>query len=643
MQTPEDILSNEGPLAKIIPDFSSRPQQIELAEAIEQAISKKESLICEAGTGTGKTFAYLVPALLSGSKVIISTGTKHLQDQLFLRDLPLVHKSLGVAVNVALLKGRANYLCIHHLNLSESENRYLDKQSLSQLKDIREWSQHTHHGDLAELSHIAEDASVRSMVTSTTENCLGQDCNYYEDCHLFRARRRANDADIIIVNHHLFFADLALRDQGFGELLPTADMVIFDEAHQLPDLASIFFSQTTSSRQLLDLLIDSKAAYYEEAADLHDFLEILDNAEKSVKDLRLKFGQFEQRLAWQELWNKSNVKTAFAELLERLHDVHTALDAFAGRGKLLDSCFKRVANALNMLDSFTALGSTDYIQWMETRGRSFLLHQTPLDVAEAFQSRMREYDYRNIYTSATLSVNNNFKHFSSLLGLENTKARSWDSPFNFKKQALLYLPEALPDPRESGYTELVIERALPVLELTRGRAFILFTSHRALKIAAEQLAEKIDYPIFVQGDAPRTELLDSFRNTKHAVLLGTSSFWEGVDVKGQALSCVIIDKLPFSAPGDPVLKARMKKMEEQGKNPFMEYQLPEAVITLKQGIGRLIRDKQDYGLLMICDPRLKTKSYGKIFLNSLPMMQQTHDLSEVKEFFKQFEALKAAD
>ena len=435
----------------------------------------------------------------------------------------------------------------------------------------------------------------------------------------------------------MFFADLALREQGYGELLPTADMVIFDEAHQLPDLASMFFSQTLSSRQILELLSDSKAAYFEEAADLPDFLEMLDKMEKSVRDLRLAFGRNEQRMDWAEIWEKQEVKTAFSDLMERAHDLHVALEAFAERGKLLDNCFKRTVDILNILNDYTESVNPEHIRWLEIRGSGFLLHRTPLDVAEAFQSRMREYDCQCIYTSATLSVNNNFKHFASLLGLEMIRSESWESPFNFKKQALLYLPQGLPDPREQGYTEEIVERALPVLALTRGRAFMLFTSHRALKIAAELLKEKINYPVLVQGDAPRTELLDSFRHTKHAVLMGTSSFWEGVDVKGQALSCVIIDKLPFSSPADPVLKARLKLMEEQGRNPFIEYQVPEAVINLKQGIGRLIRDKNDYGLLMICDPRLKTKSYGKIFLNSLPAMEQTHDLIDVEEFFGKFE------
>ncbi len=638
MQTPEHILSETGPLAELIPDFASRPQQIELAEAIEQAFSNQESLICEAGTGTGKTFAYLVPALLSGTKVIISTGTKHLQDQLYLRDLPLVHRSLGLPINVALLKGRANYLCLHLLRLSETDDRHLDKKSLAQLVDIREWSHHTAHGDLSELGHIPENAGVRSIVTSSTENCLGQECEFYDDCYLFRARRHANEADLVVVNHHLFFADLALRDQGYGELLPTADMVIFDEAHQLPDLASLFFSQTLSARQLLELTNDSKVAYFEESADLPEFLEVLEKAEKSIRDLRLAFGRNEQRVGWHEVWDKPPSRSAFCDLMEKIHVLYAALEAFSGRGKLLDHCFKRAEKVLNMLDSFTRSDNVDFIQWLEIRGAGFLLHQTPLDVAETFQSHMRDYECQSVYTSATLTVNTHFKHFTRQLGLNEIKAKSWESPFNFKKQALLYLPQTLPDPREQAYTEQVVECALPVLALTRGRAFILFTSHRALNIATALLKEKIDYPVLVQGDAPRTELLDNFRQTQHAVLLGTSSFWEGVDVKGQALSCVIIDKLPFSAPSDPVLQARMKIMEEQGRNPFMEHQLPEAVIALKQGIGRLIRDRNDYGVLMICDPRIKTKSYGRIFLNSLPTMRQTHELSEVEDFFNRFEA-----
>ncbi|NKB37092.1 MAG: ATP-dependent DNA helicase [Gammaproteobacteria bacterium] len=637
MQKAEDILAFDGPLADLIDGFSSRPQQIELAQAIEQAFADSNSLICEAGTGTGKTFAYLVPALMSGAKVIISTGTKNLQDQLYQRDLPLVHRALRRAVQAALLKGRSNYLCAHALKITETENRYIDKQTLSHIHDIRQWSQHTQHGDLDELGHIPANANVRSYVTSTTENCLGQECDFFDGCHLFAARRKASDADVVIVNHHLFFADLALREHGYGELLPTADMVIFDEAHQLPDLASMFFSQTLSSRQFFDLIKDARAAYYEEAADLPEFLPLLEKVDKAVRDLRLQFGTNEQRFDWKALSEKQEVRKALVDLTDFGHSVHTALEDFAGRGKLLDNCFKRTGMLLDLLESFDDSTAHEHIRWLETRGSGFLMHRTPLNIAQAFQARLQEYACELIYTSATLAVNGSFSHFAGQLGLEEVKTAIWDSPFNFQKQALLYLPEGLPDPRESSYTEKMIEQVLPVLSLTRGRAFILFTSHRALKIASELVKVNTDYPVFVQGDAPRTELLESFRNTEHSVLLGTSSFWEGVDVKGQSLSCVIIDKLPFSSPGDPVLKARMTLLEEQGRNPFMEYQVPEAVIALKQGIGRLIRDKDDYGLLMICDPRLKTKSYGRVFVKSLPPMVQVSELDEVEAFFENFE------
>lgn len=637
MQTSAEFLSQGGPLVDLVADFFPRQQQIELAETIEQALAEGNSLVCEAGTGTGKTFAYLVPALLSGKKVIISTGTKHLQDQLFLKDLPLVHEATRLALNVSLLKGRANYLCLHALKMAQSENRYLKKESLSQLADIQQWATHTPHGDMDELSHIPDDASVRSMVTSTTDNCLGQECDFYDECHLFRARKKAGDADLLVVNHHLFFADLSLREQGYGELLPTADAVIFDEAHQLPDLASAFFSQTLSSRQLLELASDSKAGYFEEAADIPEFLTILEKFEKSVRDMRLAFGTADIRMAWKEAWGKKALQEEFDTLMERGHDLHTALETFSARGKILDNCCKRTADFLNLLDSFSGSETPEQIRWLETRGRGFLLHQTPLDIADVFQARLAEYDCQCIYTSATLSVNKSFKHFSMLLGLDGVRCQSWESPFDFRKQALLYLPENLPDPRQDGYTEQVVEKAIPVLELTQGHAFFLFTSHRALRIAAACLADRISFPLLVQGDAPRTELLDTFRNTRHAVLLGTSSFWEGVDVRGQSLSCVIIDKLPFAAPGDPVYKARMQLMEEQGRNPFIEHQVPEAVISLKQGIGRLIRDRDDYGLLMLCDPRLKTKGYGRTFLRSLPDMQHSTDLGLIEEFFQGFE------
>ena len=632
-----DILSEDGPLADFIPDYAVRPQQIEMAEAIADAIQNGQSLICEAGTGTGKTFAYLIPAIQSGLKIIISTGTKHLQDQLYQRDLQIVMNAIGRPIQVALLKGRNNYLCLQRLARTESNQDFLSKGDISRLHSIRLWSHQTDSGDLSELTSLPEGAPVRQFISSTTENCLGQDCDYFDDCFVFKARRQASEADLTIVNHHLLFADIVLREQGYGELLPVADVVIFDEAHLLPDLALHFFSQTFSSHQLSDLIHDSRAAYFDEAADMPDFLAVMDRVEIRVRQLRLAFGQGNIRVAWHTLKDMLEVSDALESLMAQCDEICQLLDAFANRGKQLHNCFRRFTAILNTLDQYLERSTADTIQWLETRGNSFLMHQTPLDVAEIFQERLAEYDCQCIYTSATLTVNNKFDHFSQKLGLHNVRDQSWQSPFDFYRQALLYLPTGLSDPRSHGYTEQVVQAAIPILKLTRGRAFFLYTSHRALKIAARLIHEFIDYPILIQGEAPRTELLESFRQTKHAVLLGTHSFWEGVDVKGQALSCVIIDKLPFASPDDPVMQARMKKLEEQGRSPFKEFQLPEAVITLKQGVGRLIRDSADYGVLMICDSRLLNKFYGKTFLRSLPEMHHTSSVKDVEQFFSQHE------
>jgi ATP-dependent DNA helicase DinG len=635
--SPEDILAESGPLSEIIQNYQVRPQQIDMAEAIEEAIYNNQSIILEAGTGTGKTFAYLIPAILSGKKIIVSTGTKHLQDQLYKRDLKTIQQATGMAINTALLKGRANYLCLHRLALMENEQTAENQRFSTQLFEVRQWANQTDLGDMSELTVIPEDAQIRYMVTSTTENCLGAECAFYDDCHVFKARRKAADSDLTVVNHHLLLADMALREKGYGEILPNADMVIFDEAHQLPDLATQFFGQSLSSNQFYELVRDSRQAYFSEAADMKELLEYLDKLDIAIRQFRLALNQYDTRAAWFEVKKSEDVENALAALFSQCMDIHQILDAFANRGKELNHCFKRFDGFISMLNMFINEPEVDHVQWLEIRGRGFLLHQTPLNVSEIFQKRMADYDCQCVYTSATLAVKENFNHYINQMGLDNIKHHSWASPFDFKKQAMLYLPEGLPDPRASGFTEHAVDAAIPVIEHTRGRAFFLFTSHRALQIAAEIIRNKISYPVLIQGDAPRTELLETFRNTPHGVLLGTSSFWEGVDVKGQALSCVIIDKLPFSTPDDPVLKAKLKKIEELGGNAFMEYQLPEAVISLKQGIGRLIRDSNDYGVLMICDPRLRGKSYGKVFLKSMPEMKIHSDISEVGKFFEYHE------
>ncbi len=638
MQTSSDILSGQGPLTRLIPDYRVRPQQIEMAEMIALSIAGHESLICEAGTGTGKTFAYLIPAVLSGAKVIVSTGTRHLQDQLYQRDLQIIREAVGVPVHCALLKGRANYLCRHRLDLAAQDTGTLSPARVSLLHTIRQWSQQTISGDLGEFPGLPEEDLLRKLVTSTAENCLGQECSYYDDCFVFKARRGAGEADLTVVNHHLLLADMALREQGFAELLPSADVIIFDEAHQLPELASEFFSETLSSHQLFDLIRDCRAAWFQEAADMPGFLEQLDRMETAVRQLRLSFEMSEPRIAWHRVRDLAAVSTALADLIDRCQTVHDTLDVIAGRGKDLDNCYKRLAVHLDVLDRYRDAQTEDRIQWLEIRGNGFLLHQTPLDIAAAFQSHMARYGAICVYTSATLAVNGGFAHFAGQLGLDGLEQKAWPSPFDFRRQAMLYLPAGLPDPRAADYTAQVVEMAVPLLQLTRGRAFFLFTSHKALQLAAQLIRERLDYPVFIQGEAPRTELLESFRDSGQAVLLGTQSFWEGVDVKGQALSCVIIDKLPFATPDDPVLQARMKKLEQQGRNPFMEYQLPEAVITLKQGVGRLIRDSEDYGILVICDPRLRTKSYGRTFMKSLPDMHTTSSLQEVAAFLSRHEA-----
>lgn len=628
-----DIFSDAGPLSRCMDDYTVRIEQQELSGLIAAAIDNHESLVCEAGTGTGKTFAYLVPAILSGKKIIISTGTKHLQDQLFHKDLPIVTRALAVPVNTALLKGRANYLCKHRLVEYEKDGKTFTGQQSNRLLSIRQWLSQTATGDLTELADLPEQSPLKIAITSTTENCLGQECEFYEECFVLKARRRANEADLVIVNHHLLLADLALRETGFGEILPKADYIIFDEAHQLPELATDFFGTTISSRQLLGLINDSRVAWHNDAGDVKEFPQLLDSLQVCIQRLRLAFGNQDQRLTWHETSKDAKVTFCMNEVCQSLVALEQALDQMAARSKALDNCWRRCGDLLLLIENFRSREDTEVIQWLETRGQGFLLYQTPLDISELFQLRLAEHECECIYTSATLAVDNNFTHFSRQLGLDNTPTRTWASPFDFSTQALLYLPDDMPDPGEPVYTAAVISTAIPVIRASEGHTFLLFTSHRALQQAAELIRGKVDYPVLVQGTAPRTELLEKFRTTKHAVLLGTNSFWEGVDVKGQALSCVIIDKLPFAPPDDPVFRARSARMQEQGINPFMEYQLPQAIITLKQGVGRLIRDNTDYGVLMICDPRLITRSYGRKFISSLPGMKITNDIKDVENFF----------
>jgi len=643
MQSIFELLNESGPLRRAIPGFAPRLQQQEMAQEIADAIKFGDVLVAEAGTGTGKTVAYLVPALLSGKKVIISTGTKNLQDQLYFRDLPQVRDALGVSASTALLKGRANYACLYRFDSFLSEGR-MDKQQVNHARVIESWLQHSKSGDIAECSDVDESARIWSHATSTTENCLGNECPRIGDCYVAKARKRAQEADILVINHHLFFADLALRDEGFGEILPGAEVFIFDEAHQLADIATQFFGLSLSSRQLHELAKDALGEMLRDA-DAVDIQVITTQLEHASNEFRLLLGTSDRRAPWNELQHDRSLIKGLSGLRDALQNLERVLKQNADRSGGIEKCWQRSRLQISRLEVFLDDENTlaapnhfddnsdPYVRWFETRQRGYILHMSPTSIAKTFHQFVAEREAAWVFTSATLAVGENFEHFTTNLGIEHAHTRKWQSPFDYATQCLLYLPDGLPLPNAPGYTQSVINSAVPVINACRGRTFVLVTSYRALEQVAFQLEAELEYPILVQGRSSRTELLNQFRTLGNAVLVGTSSFWEGVDVKGSALSCVIIDKLPFASPDDPMLQARIDILKQQGRNAFFDYQVPEAVITLKQGVGRLIRDVDDHGVLMLCDPRILGKSYGKIFLRNLPKIPITRRLTDIENFF----------
>lgn len=643
----EQLFAAHGPLGQAVAGFRPRQSQTEMAKAIADAIGQQKTLIAEAGTGTGKTFAYLVPALLWGGKAIISTGTKNLQDQLYLRDIPTVRKALNAPVSVALLKGRSNYLCHFHLERTLQNGRLTSREDVGYLREISRFAKTTSTGDKAELAKVPETALVWNLVTSTRDTCMGAECQYYQDCFVMKARKEAQQADVVVVNHHLFFADVALKDTGVAELLPSANTVIFDEAHQLPETASLFFGETVSTSQILELCRDALAEGLAHARDGADWPKTVAPVERAARDLRLAFPEDALRLAANQIAPSSPFFPALEKLQEELGRMTTVLESQAERAESIEQCRTRAIELAARLASWSRQkdGQTDAVPaggervlWVEAFASSLQLHQTPLSVAPVF-NKQREGTPRSwIFTSATLAVKNDFQHYASQMGLQNEPARTWPSPFDYGNQGLLYVPNNMPQPNSFGYTDAVIDAALPLIEAAGGRTFLLCTTLRAVNRAAERLREefskrKLPYPLMVQGEAGRTELLDRFRAAGNGVLIGSQSFWEGVDVRGEALSLVIIDKLPFAPPDDPVLAARIEAMERKGLNGFVHHQLPEAVITLKQGAGRLIRDENDRGVLMICDPRLISKPYGRRIWQSLPPFKRTREAADVVAFF----------
>jgi ATP-dependent DNA helicase DinG len=632
------VFAPGGPLSRAIPDYRSRAQQLAMAERAAAAMRSRKVFLAEAGTGTGKTVAYLVPALLFGGKVIVSTGTKPLQDQLFHRDLPAVRKALGLPVTVALLKGRANYVCAHHLERNLEDGRLATREAAADLQRIARFAAQTRSGDRAELDGVAEDSSAWTLATSTRENCLGGKCRHFSGCFVMKARRDALAADVVVVNHHLFFADVVLRDEGMAELLPSCNTVILDEAHQLPDTATAFFGETVSTGQVTDLCRDTIVESAAEARDDRALPELARRADKAARDLRLAVGLKETRAPAAALAEHAEFPAALAALRAALAQLARALAAAAERGEGLASCARRATDLGLRLERWADEARDDLVHWFEAYTHALALHTTPLAIAEAFRRQLEESPRAWILTSATLAAGGDFGHYRRQLGLEGAEAASWESPFDYAANALLYLPRGLPEPNTPAHTDAVVDAALPVLAASGGRAFLLFTTRRAMRRARDRLERGLrelgpTVPVLMQGEGSRSELLDRFRRLGNAVLIGSQSFWEGVDVRGEALSVVVIDKLPFAPPDDPVLAARLAALRKDGRNPFFDYQLPQAALALKQGAGRLIRDERDRGVFVLCDPRVVAKAYGRSLLDALPPMRRTRALADVQAFF----------
>jgi ATP-dependent DNA helicase DinG len=633
-----EIFSPDGPLARAIGGYRVRDQQLEMAERIAAAIDSQAVFIAEAGTGTGKTFAYLVPALQSGGKVIVSTGTKTLQDQLFNKDLPMVRDALKAPVKIALLKGRANYVCPYHLQHAIADGRFLTREDAADARRISVFAKTTQSGDKAECIEVSENSPVWGHATSTRDNCLGQECPDYKECFVMLARREAMAADLVVVNHHLFFADVMLRDEGMAELLPACNTVIFDEAHQLPEVATLFFGDTVSTAQVLDLARDARAEALTSARDCLALPEASKKLEKAAKDLRLAVGIDAGRFSYGQLQEKPDFAPALQALEDETKAFAALLQTQAERAEGLEKCWQRAVELEQRLGQWQNLTDLSYVRWAEAFTHSLQLTSTPLNVAEIFRKQMGGHPRAWIFTSATLAVQGKFHHYCAELGLGDPDSACWHSPFDYGEQAILYAPLGMPDPNAWNYTDAVVDAAWPAVKAANGGAFFLCTSLRAMRRTHELLKAKledegIDMPLLVQGEGSKNDLLQRFRHHGASILVGSQSFWEGVDVRGEALSLVVIDKIPFAPPDDPVLSARIEQMKRDGRNAFMEYQLPRAVINVKQGAGRLIRDESDKGVLMMCDPRLISKPYGRRVWQSLPPMKRTRELQVVLDFF----------
>ena len=640
--TTDDFFSPNGPLNNSLENYQVRAEQVEMAKSISDSIEDKSSLVVEAGTGVGKTFAYLYPALLKGGRVVISTATKNLQDQLFFNDIPKIREALKISVKVNILKGRGNYICKLRMENANQGGMFFNKEDAKYLYLIKAFSDNTDSGEVSEISQIPETSTIWPMVTSTKENCLGQDCEFYKECFVVKARKEALESEVLIVNHHLFFADFVLKDEELSEILPKANTIIFDEAHQVPLVASFFLGQFISSSQISNLIQDCQQGLvkYPNTIQVLDLLS--KDLQENIFELKKIISPTSTRLNINNLKDYENFKETYSSLIKKLTLLGITLSKHSEENAEFQKLYERSTELNIKFDSWLKKDNQNNIYWLEVFARTIQFNETPISIAEQFNKFQKKSDSAWIFTSATLSINGSFDHFTKLLGLEKAKTQYLQSPFNYNENAFLYVPKEIPDPKDELFNLVLVKKVLPLIKASKGRAFILATSLKSMQeigalLKDELKKNEIDYPVITQGEGPKSDLLHQFKKHGNAVLIGSLSFWEGIDVRGPALSLVIIDKLPFQSPGDPVFESKIKLLSDEGINAFMSMQLPEAIIKLKQGVGRLIRDDHDKGVMVICDKRLIEKSYGIKIWKSLPAFKRTRNESAVINFLEELE------